>query len=200
MIKRRYTVYIVIVMVLLLCGCAKKESPEEYAVKVAVTKYNNAIIDLYKTVSPEKLNEIALEEESKKVQSYMSIFLAGKRLMEAEYQKIEFREVIVEGDSATVKTSEDWTFRWIHFKTGEEIEPWTDIHYEMQYDLTLIDGKWMIAKATDIEKAEEAALENKGEAEKDVIATEPEPSLDDNADIPAVPEETELKKKPEKNK
>ena len=163
---RRYVIfYMVIVMVIVFSGCAKKESPEEYPVKVAVTKYNNAIIDLYRTVSPEKLNEIALEEESFRVQNYMSIFLPGERLMDAKYQKIEFREVTVEGDTAIVKTSEDWTFRWIHFKTGEEIEPWKDLHYKMQYDLTFIDGKWMIAKVTDIEKAEEAP---KDEAEIDV--------------------------------
>ena len=163
--KSKTILYITIVMTLLFSGCAKEESPEEYAIKVAVTKYNNAIIDLYRTVSPEKLDEIALEEESFRVQNYMSIFLPGKRLMDAEYQRIEFREVIVEGDSATVKTSEDWTFRWIHFKTGEEIEPWTDVHYKMRYDLTLIDGKWMIAKATDIEKAGEVP---KDEAEINV--------------------------------
>lgn len=172
MIKRRYAVYIVTLMVLILCGCAKKESPEEYAVKVAVTKYNNAIIELYRTVSPVKLNEIALEEESKKVQNYMSIFLPGERLMDAEYQKIEFNEVTVDGDSAVAMTSEDWTFRWIHFKTGEEIEPWTDIKYKMRYDLTLTDGKWMIAKATDLENVEELPSEGEGAVESDATNEE----------------------------
>lgn len=193
MISKRYTVYIVAVMALLLfAGCAKKESPEEYAVKVAVTKYNNAIIELYRTVSPERLDEIALEEESKKVQTYMSVFLLGDKLMDAEYKKIEFSDVTIDGESAVANTSEEWRFRWVHFKTGEEIEPWTDIKYKMRYDLTLTDGKWMIAKATDLEKVEEAALD----LEDDVSATDGERSLDDSTDTPENLEDGNLQEKP----
>ncbi len=156
---------VTVLIALFFLGCAKEQSPEEYAVKLAVTKYNNAIIDLYRTVSPEKLNEIALAEESRKVQSYMSIFLPGKRLMDAEYNKIDFDEVTIDGESAFALTSEDWRFRWVHFKTGKEIEPWKDIHYNMRYDLTLVEGKWMIEKATDMDK-EEADLKKESSGEE----------------------------------
>lgn len=194
--KSKTILYITIVMTLLFFGCAKKESPEEYAIKLAVTKYNNAIIELYRTVSPEKLNEIALEEESKKVQSYMSIFLMGDRLMDAEYQKIDFKEVTVDGDSAIAKTSEEWRFRWIHFKTGEEIEPWTDIKYNMRYELTLVDDKWMIAKAVDIDAAEEAtALDEKDNSGAEVIIEETETSLESKTEDKTLPTEATTEEK-----
>ena len=40
-----------------------------------------------------------------------------------------------------MKTSEDWSYQWIDYKTRQEVEPLKDIHYELLYHLIKKDGK-----------------------------------------------------------
>ena len=66
--------------------------------------------------------------------------------MESEIHTIDFRDIKAEGDKAAVNTDEDWSFRWLDYKTRQEVEPLKDEHYEMIYHLSKKDGKWLVEK------------------------------------------------------
>src|SRR3990172_8987010 len=67
-----------------------------------------------------------------------------REIVESEIHKIDFRDIKAEGDKAAVNTDEDWSFRWLDYKTRQEVEPLKDEHYEMIYHLSKKDGKWLV--------------------------------------------------------
>jgi len=70
--------------------------------------------------------------------------------MESEIHKIDFRDIKAEGDKAAVNTAEDWSYRWIDYRTKQEVEPLRDIHYDMKYYLVKKDGKWLVEKVEEV--------------------------------------------------
>ena len=114
-----------------------------------VAKYNNAIIEAYKNQFFAPLTEVAGEKQVNKARVVINSFRRGNQVMEADVRKIDFKEIKRQGDKASVRTSEDWVYRWVDIKTGKEVEPLKDIHYEIVYHLVKKDGKWLVEKAED---------------------------------------------------
>jgi hypothetical protein len=131
----------------LSCGSSTNE---DAVIMKAVGKYNQALVIAYRNVDFGPLGGAASEKEAKKVRVIVNSYLEGNQVMESDVKRIDFKDVKVEGDRATARTSEDWTYRWVDFKTGEEVEPLKDIHYEMLYHLEKIDEKWLVEKVEDI--------------------------------------------------
>jgi hypothetical protein len=127
----------------LSCGSSTNE---DAVIMKAVGKYNQALVIAYRNVDFGPLGGAASEKAAKKVRVIVNSYLGGNQVMESDVKRIDFKDVKVEGDRAIARTSEDWTYRWVDFKTGEEVEPLKDIHYEMLYHLEKIDDKWLVDK------------------------------------------------------
>ena len=127
------------------------EKPE---LKTVIAKYNNAIIEAYKNQNFEHFMQVATDAEINKIGVIINSFRQADQIMEAELRKIDFQEIKTQGDKADVKTSEDWSYRWIDYKTGQEVEPLKDIHYEMLYHLIKKDGKWLVEKVEAMKESE----------------------------------------------
>lgn len=142
-----------IALAVILSGCASNPADNREAeLKTIIAKYNNAVIEAYKSQNFEYLKQVATEQEIDKIGVMITSFLQANQIMEAELHKIDFREIKIQGDKADVRTSEDWSYRWIDYKTGQEVEPLKDIHYEMLYHLIKKDGKWLVEKVDEVKK------------------------------------------------
>ncbi|MBI4972684.1 MAG: hypothetical protein HZC16_02565 [Candidatus Omnitrophica bacterium] len=131
-------------------GCAHKATDEEAELKTVVAKYNNALIEAYKNQFFAPLQEVTSEDEFRKVNIVVSSFLQGSRIMESELHRLDFKEIKIEKDEARVRTSEDWSYRWVNYRTRQEIEPLKEIRYEMLYHLVKKNNKWLVDKVEEV--------------------------------------------------
>ena len=127
------------------------EKPE---LKTVIAKYNNAIIEAYKNQNFEHFMQVATDTEINKIGIIINSFRQADQIMEAKLHKIDFQEIKTQGNKADVNTSEDWSYRWIDYKTGQEVEPLKNIHYEMLYHLIKKDGKWLVEKVEAMKESE----------------------------------------------
>ena len=146
--------YSVIVLLVVVSGCSSKSMDEKTELKTVIAKYNNAIIEAYKNQNFEHFMQVATDAEINKIGVIINSFRQADQIMEAELRKIDFQEIKTQGDKADVKTSEDWSYRWIDYKTGQEVEPLKNIHYEMLYHLIKKDGKWLVEKVEAMKESE----------------------------------------------
>lgn len=140
---------VLFIFFLLLISCAKA-NPEQESVKKLIAIYNHALVLAYGELKFEELKSIASEGQFGKVSAIVNSFRDADEMMEAELLRLDFKEIKIEGNSSTVKTSEDWKYRWVNNKTGEEVEPLKDIHYDIIYHLTKKDGKWIVDRVEDV--------------------------------------------------
>lgn len=138
-----------------LLSCTSRGINKTDELKIVIVKYNNALIEAYKNQFFEPLTQVASEEVVRKIGVIVNSYRESDQIMEAELNKIEFREMVVEEDKATVRTSEDWSYRWINYRTVQEVEPHQDIHYEMFYHLLKKNGRWRVEKVEEEKQAKE---------------------------------------------
>lgn len=150
-LKRGGSLHQTMTMVLLALaffGCASEDARKE-ELKGVVLKYNNALIEAYKSQLYERLMEATGKEEFKEVVERVSAYIHAGRIMESELKKISFKQITITDDKAEVRTSEDWTYRWVDFRTGKEVEAIQNPHYEMLYHMAKKDSRWMVEKSVD---------------------------------------------------
>jgi len=150
-VARYYTAQFIAILV---CLCAsfscKSGDPEKDAIQRTVAKYNTAIIIAYKELNMSPLQEIASEGHVSKVKIIINSYLEANQIMIADILKVNIKEIKIEGEKATAKTSEDWKYKWIDNKTGKDVEPLKDIHYEMFYKMIKKDGKWIVEAVEEV--------------------------------------------------
>ena len=129
-------------------GCAV-ESPPEAEVKTAIAKYNVALVEAYRNLYFEPLERVALKKEIHRVDTIISGYLQGKRVMEPEPHGVVFEEIGIDGDRAAVRTSEDWSYRWVDIETEKPLTSLKEVHYNLLYTLVKEDGRWMVARVED---------------------------------------------------
>lgn len=129
-----------------LLGCATKTVGEEEQLKIVIAKYNNALVEAYKNQFFEPLKEVADDAELTKVNTIIRAYLQNEQIMDSEILAVVFKGIKKKADSAVVKTSEDWKYRWVDYRTNKEVEPFKKVHYEMIYYLFKKDGKWLVTK------------------------------------------------------
>jgi hypothetical protein len=147
------SIFFSLIFLFVLAGCISKEKDEtEYDIRTTIGRYNNAVITAYKSLNIGPLKRVTTEEQLIRVDSFIGAFLQRDRIMESELHRMDFEDVKIVGDKATVRTSEDWSYRWIDYRTGEEVEPLKDIHYEMLYNLVKEEDKWLVEKVEEVRK------------------------------------------------
>lgn len=144
---------LLVIFLAVFFGCAGREMPEEAELKIVVARYNSALAEAYGRQSFGSLRDAAVEREVKKIEVIINAYLQAEQVMEAELHRVDFKSVKIEEDRADVKTSEDWKYMWVNSKTGAEVEPPKDIHYELLYRLVKKDGRWLVEKVEEVPAA-----------------------------------------------
>lgn len=149
----KYLSYGVVLAAIISSGCASNQADNrETLLKIVIAKYNNAVIEAYKSQNFEPLKQAATESEINKIGVIINAYRTANQIMESDIKKIDFKEIRIEADKADVKTYEDWSYRWINYETRQEAEPLKDIHYELFYHLIKKDGKWLVDRVEDMKK------------------------------------------------
>lgn len=149
--RRALPLIFVVLSSLVFFGCERKAIDEKQSLKVLVAKYNRAVIVAYERQYYEPLLETAGEDEIGRVVNIIGAYIAAKQIMEVELHRVEFGEIEVGDATATVRTSEEWSYRWVDIETDEEVEPLTDRRYEMRYHIVKEDGRWVVERVEDLD-------------------------------------------------
>lgn len=132
-----------------LVSCAKS-NPDEALVKTTVARYNDALVAAYKNLNIEPMKDVATEERAKRVEAFITAYLQSNLIMETELHHVTFDEVKVERTVATVKTTEDWSYSWVDYKTKKIKEEKKQVTYKMLYTLEKKGDKWIVTDARDL--------------------------------------------------
>lgn len=153
---------------LMMSGCGKKEEktpeikgpafdnaiPGEEGMKNTILGYNQAIIDAHLSDRHIKfVRKYASEKETKRV----FVFIEGDRekgiAMAMKMNKVIFDNMSSSEGLSFVDTSENWDFHYLDIKTGKPTEPVRELRYKLRYLLGKENGKWIIVKLKEKEKA-----------------------------------------------
>lgn len=157
MVKKILTVFLSLI---LFSSCAGKEKEVE-EVKKTVGRYNILLTEAQKTGDLSGIALVVSKYELKKLDHFITGYIKQNKIMEAEIKATVFNEVKVKNKTAIVRTSEDWAFRWVDYKTRQEVMPLQDVHYEMIYYLFNENGKWMIDKTEEVSDQSAAEVKRK---------------------------------------
>lgn len=165
---RKCMLLIIVGAALLLAACGKKEEkvpeikgpafdntiPGDEGIKNAIRGYNQAIMDAYFSDTHIKfVRKYATEKEVKRMFIFINTDRERDLAMAMKLNKMVFDEIFASENGATVNTSENWDFHYINIKTGKPTEPVKEMRYKLRYTLEKEDGKWVVAKLTEREKA-----------------------------------------------
>jgi hypothetical protein len=97
-----------------------------------------------KTRDVNPLKEIAAKPVIEKLSLWMAAWEDGNVYLDAELKNIDFDNLEIEGKSAIVITSENWSYIYRDLDTQEIAEPRQSISYKMQYKLEKRENNWLI--------------------------------------------------------
>jgi hypothetical protein len=127
------------------------ESPES-----AVRSYLDWISYGYRTAQPAFAEPTMGAEEAVRVDSYNEYNLQKERIIDQELVEITFGEATIDGATATIGTSEVWTYRYVSTtEPGKTIEGPFEARYEGVYTLAQTDAGWVV-DSVDIERLDDS--------------------------------------------
>lgn len=155
------TLIAILLLFAISAGCGfRGSSGNEDRIKAAVLKYGRGLIEAYRDLDPSTISTVASEAQVKKVDVIITSFLQAERVMEAEMLSTAFKGVSIhdDGRQATVRTDEEWEYRWVDVNTKEVVVPLKRTRYGINYYLVLKDGVWVVDRTESMnEKTEDAA-------------------------------------------
>lgn len=119
-------------------------TPEEKAHDL-ILRYNQLLIEGYKTNNMTKLQEVATLELAQKAYYHMAAIAEGNSRLVSDLKKIDFKKTdCSQPGKCQVQTSERWDFGYVDARTGQKMSEVTNYLYEVRYDLENRGGSWML--------------------------------------------------------
>lgn len=138
---------------ILLAACQRtSESPQGYAVRVAVQRYNQLLPDAFRASRADLLGEVAGPSEVSRVSSVIAGLTSQGKYMEARQLEFAVVELQVRGEgkssTATVRTRERWTYqhRLLGFPGSQRLEQ-LSASYRMTYTVVRTGDRWIVDRA-----------------------------------------------------
>lgn len=123
-------------------GCVTKE---EKAVRQTVTKYNENLALALKRPQPELMLSLTTPKEYERILTYILYWQQQKKILSSRLNNLNIEQVEIEGEKATVKTREQWSYEHLDRENRKVVKPTADINYQATYRLEKIKGKWVVA-------------------------------------------------------
>jgi hypothetical protein len=114
-------------------------------VKAVVNRYNQLLIEGYRSLNMNPLAEVATVKLAEQAYHHMAAIGEGQSKMLAKLKQTDYLGVeFPQPDAALVKTHEVWDYDYVHVKTGKLQESARDV-YDVSYELKLQkDGRWQL--------------------------------------------------------
>jgi len=154
MIHMRRTGVFILLALALLGGCAKAPtiSPQEQTIRATITRYNELLIQGYRSLNMNPMQEVATKLQSEDEYIYMSSLAEGGVRLDPELKKQEFVRVSIEATSATAETRETWDYRHYNRTSGKLLLEQKALVYVLAWDLEKqSDGRWLVSDVRAIE-------------------------------------------------
>ncbi len=126
----------------------KPKSPhildEKTKIKNTVILYNSMLAQGYRKQNMTSLAEVATEKRISKAFYHMAALGEGWVRMDMNLKQISFSEIqILSSDKAEAATEEKWDYKYINFKTEEQVYD-NSVDYVNRYKLSKISDKWFV--------------------------------------------------------
>lgn len=159
---------LIVGLVVFLTSCGKKEDkepevkgpsydntiPGKEGMKNTILGYNQAVMDAHLSDKHIKfIRKYAGEREAKRVFVFISTDREKGTAMAMKLNNITFGNISSSERMNFVDTSENWDFHNLDIKTSKPIEPVREMRYKLRYILGKENGKWVVAKLKEREKA-----------------------------------------------
>ncbi len=130
---------------------------EKQEVKNLVLTYNDLLRKAHTEMKPAHVKRLTSDWQYKKIDSYIALNMKNRRIIEGELKEMQFEDISVEKDMATVITKERWVWKYIDPVSKKAISDTYDDLNGNTYHLKKIKGHWVIDDLVSrvIEKAEE---------------------------------------------
>lgn len=136
--------------VLMLVGCTKQ--PPAAPVQ-AVEDYLGGLPTALNAETLDGIRPYATDEQLDKVARYVGMYLGEGKRVAATLTELKVTDGEVLGSSATVDTTERWSFEYRDKDSGETIgrEAYA---LDMKYHLVLQDGTWRVSDVEEVNRRE----------------------------------------------
>ena len=136
---------------MIFLGCFKAESKEVKQIKGTILRYNQLLIDGYKKMNMNPLQEVATQEQAEKLYFHMAAIGEGRLRQDSSLKDVSFVTIdMSKPDEAIVTTKEIWDFTHVNIDTGKKLAEEKDFIYEMKYTLKIRQGRWIITNISTI--------------------------------------------------
>lgn len=129
-------------IVALLSGCGPNKAEQE--VGGFVQNYCSVLQDAYARADLRLLQQMATENEVKKLVPVIQILSSTGNSMKTEILEFRLKKARVSDGKATVQTSEKWRYWWTDNKSGAITRPRHEESYDLQYNLVRVNGSWRL--------------------------------------------------------
>jgi hypothetical protein len=141
------TLIITLLVFFWIGSCGVDAGSDTGAVKDTIFKYNELLAQGYAKMDVTPLQEVATQEQAKKVYNHMAALGEGKIRMEAQLMDIDFLDVqFSEKNVAQVETRETWNYT--HANTDTKMPGQTIVEgliYTLSYQLVMGHGQWFVS-------------------------------------------------------
>ncbi len=117
---------------------------EKQEVKNLVIAYNNVLQKAHFELKSSLMEKLTSEKELQKIANYMAYLYKNRRVFKGEIKDIQFKDIKVEKDSATLVTKERWVYFYVDPVTKQSVSEVYDMIYGNIYYLKKIEGHWVV--------------------------------------------------------
>ncbi|UCH44813.1 MAG: hypothetical protein JSV11_11020 [Nitrospiraceae bacterium] len=117
---------------------------QKVEVKNLIKAYNSLITKAHFELNAGPVYTMTSEWQWKKIDSYIASNLKKGRTIKGDLIELEFKEVTIDKDLATVITQERWLWGYVDPASKEPVSEFFDELYGITYHLIKIENRWVI--------------------------------------------------------
>lgn len=138
---------LLVFFLLISISAACSDSEEIERLKGVIARYNQLLVEGYKKMDMNPLQEVATIEQATRLYHHMSALGEGDILMVSHLKKIDFLEFkFPKPHEAVVRTKEIWDFTHVNINSGKKVYEQKDFIYLLTYKLVKGKNRWLISE------------------------------------------------------
>lgn len=129
-----------------VAGCGNRVTKEE--AHRLVERYNQATCEAYRRCDVNLINPVVGPNtvDGKRLTGLIGVRLDMGISLDAQLLTLEIASVDLDAGILKVRTREQWRYRDRKIGTGETVGAESDDTYDMLYEFSKVDGKWMVSE------------------------------------------------------
>jgi hypothetical protein len=140
----RIFIIAIVVVAIVLSAIYLISAGKKVEVKNFVRAYNSLITNAHLELNAGLIRNMTSDWQYKKIDSYIASNLKKGRTIKGDLIELNFNDVKVESDLATVITSERWLWSYVDPATKKPVSEIFDELYGITYHLKKVKSRWFI--------------------------------------------------------